>query len=78
MQTETYSIPTERTMQLVNALASALVAMRLTDGCAITMLGVRGRLNFVREIENMVEALRLLGVDVDSITPTEAALNWTH
>lgn len=55
--------------KVVDAIESALLAMRLTDGCTITLLGLRGRLNFEREIDNLVEALNLLEQPLRSRQP---------
>lgn len=60
MQTTNALSTCDRDTKVVDAIESALLAMRLTDGCTITLLGLRGRLNFEREIDNLVEALNLL------------------
>lgn len=60
MQTNSAMRTCNRDTKLVDAIEGALLAMRLTDGCTITLLGQRGRLNFEREIDNLVEALNLL------------------
>lgn len=62
-------------LTLVSAVESALVAMSLTNGCIITMLGVRGRLNFEREIEKMLDALLLLGAELPSTLPDASAMS---
>lgn len=52
-----------RNSLVVEALNSAIFAMALTQGSTITLNGLRGKLNFEREISKLRDALCLLGVD---------------
>ena len=78
MQSNKFLCAIERNMKMVDAIESAIVAMRLTDGCAITMEGVNGRLNFQREIGKMMLALRLLGVDDTEVFPVKHLRSRRH
>lgn len=81
MHADKFSKTIERNIKLVNAIERALLVMRLTDGCTINMLGICGRLNFEREMEEMVQALRLLGADgslAPLATPAGVALSRPH
>lgn len=59
----------ERDTKLAAALRGALQAMMLTHGSTITMVGVSGSLNFERQMLELTEALILLAVETDELSP---------
>ncbi len=78
MEVEEFLGDTERNLELVDAMESALIAMRLTNGCSITLDGFRGILNFEREIGKLVQAILLLEEGGTEVPSFEAMRGRQH
>lgn len=55
----------ERDAKVIKAMTQAREAMSLVALAAVEVQGVNARLNFLREIMNLTEALRLMGHPTD-------------
>lgn len=64
-RTEQFIASAERDVKIIQAMRRALFAMDLVNLSIVEMDGVRWRLNFSFEIEQLEEALRMIGVDDD-------------
>jgi hypothetical protein len=69
MHSDDFVAGLERDAILVDALYRAIYAMKLTNGCQITLAGMNGRLHYDYEIGKLKRALYLLGVDMAESFP---------
>lgn len=67
MDNEEFSFDSARNVVVIDAVVHAFLAMSLTTGCTIDCEGIRGNLQFERQLELLRRALVVLGVDIEAL-----------